>query len=270
MTTMEAEHAGYCDVVAATMSEAIEKLGYRNAEVIQTDLSAGESLVGILTSPVMNAILIVLGLAGVFYGVKTGHPGSISLMGLFAIAVFFGAQSLARLSGAIEIVMFIAGLGLIALEVFVVPGFGLPGIAGGFLVVASLFLSLVGDLSLVTYDSLAVPLYTLAAALVGVTVLFALMLHYLPSSPMFDKFVLKGGEGGSTPFLGNPELSQLLGKGGEALTTLRPAGMALIGTGRFDVIAQGEFIRAGEPVEVVRVEGRKIVVRRPSGEGGAG
>jgi membrane-bound serine protease (ClpP class) len=268
MTTLEAQHAGYCDVVAPTMSEALDKLGFTNAEIVRTDLSWSESLVGILTSPVMNGILIVLGLAGVFYGVKTGHPGSISLMGLFAIAIFFGAQSLARLSGAIEILMFIAGLGLIAIEVFVIPGFGIPGIIGGLLLVASLFLSLVGNFSLMTYDSLAVPLYTLAASLVGVTILFALMLHYLPNSAMFDRFVLKSADGSAVGYLAASELSHLLGHVGEAVTTLRPAGLAHIGSGRFDVIAQGEFIRAGEPVEVIRIEGRKIVVRRLTGAEG--
>jgi membrane-bound serine protease (ClpP class) len=200
-----------------------------------------------------------------FYGIKTGHLGTVTAVGVVAMGLFFGAQYLADLSSLIEVAMFIIGIGLIALEIFVIPGFGIAGILGAVMIVASLFLALIGNFDLVSMDSVAVPLYTLAASFVGLGILVGLMIHYLPGSGAFNKFVLNTSASSSSAGLVEGSvtvLHDLVGIDGQALTTLRPAGMAVIGNERFDVITEGEFISAGERVKVVRVEGRKIIVRR--------
>ena len=166
---------------------------------------------------------------------------------------------MADLASYIEVLMFIVGIVLLLLEIFVIPGFGAAGIIGTLLVVASLFLSLVSGFS---YDQILIPLYTLASAFVGLTVMVGLMIRYLPSSNAFNRFALNT----ALPSGGGDALSAsyqaLTGIEGAALTTLRPAGLAQIGQERYDVITEGEFIAAGESVRVVRVEGRKIIVRR--------
>jgi membrane-bound serine protease (ClpP class) len=128
--------------------------------------------------------------------------------------------------------------------------------------VSSLFLSLISNFNLLTVDSLTAPLYSLAASFVGLAILIALMIKYLPHSSAFNRLVLAGSEPASRGYVSAPDYGPLLGTDGAAITTLRPAGMAQLGSDRFDVITDGEYIRAGEAVKVIRVEGRKIVVRK--------
>lgn len=262
LTTEEALKLGYCDVEASTLPDALTRLGYGGARIVRTELEWGEHLVRFFTSPVVNSILIMFGLGGIIYGVKTGHFGVVTGAGVVAMTLFFGAQYLADLTNLIEVVMFVIGIGLIALEIFVIPGFGITGVIGFVMVIASLFLALIGNFDFVSLDSLAVPLYTLVASFIGLGILIALMIRYLPHSSAFNRFVLKGAETTSAGYIGVPDYRSLLGEEGEALTTLRPAGMALLGQERVDVITEGEYIGAGERVVVVRIEGRKIVVRR--------
>jgi membrane-bound serine protease (ClpP class) len=265
LTTEEALKVGYCDIEASSLEEALALFGYENPAIMRIDMNWGESLVRFFTSPVMNSILIMLGLGGLFYGIKTGHLGTVTVVGVAAMGLFFGAQYLADLTSLIEVALFIIGIGLIAMEIFVIPGFGIAGILGAVLIVASLFLALIGNFDLVSMDSVAVPLYTLAASFVGLAILVGLMIHYLPGSGAFNKFVLNTSSGSSSAGLVAAPvlvLHDLVGIEGQSLTTLRPAGMAVIGDERFDVITEGEFISAGERVKVVRVEGRKIIVRR--------
>jgi len=262
LTTEEAVKLGYCDAVAPTAEEALRAFGYGDVRIIETDYSWGESLVRFLTNPIMSSILIMLGLGGIFYAVKTGHVGSLAGVGIASIALFFGAQYLTDLATFVEVLMFIAGVALIVLEIFVIPGFGIAGISGAVLVVASLFLALVGNLDLLSSDSITAPLYTLAASFIGLTILVVLMFRYLPKSSAFNRFVLNTTPTAATGFVSVPDYRELVGSQGAALTTLRPAGVAQLGAERYDVITEGEYIHAGEQVKVVTVEGRRIVVRR--------
>lgn len=262
LTTTEATKVGYCDGVASTKEEAIAKAGYAGAEIVENDYAWSESLIRFLSLPVMNSLLIMLGLGGIFYTVKTGHFSSITGVGIMALTLFFGAQYMTDMASFIEVLLFVAGVVLILLEVFVVPGFGVTGISGAVLLVGSLFMSLVNNFELLTVDSMAIPLYTLAASFVGLVILIGLMVKYLPHSSAFNRFVLTAAQPASAGFVSAPDYQDLLGYDGAAVTTLRPAGVAQLGGDRFDVITDGEFIQAGESVKVVRVEGRKIIVRK--------
>lgn len=260
LTAEEAKAVGYCDAIAPTMEDALAQLGYGGAEIVRTDYAWGESLVRFFTNPVMSSILIMLGLGGLFFSVKTGHFSAITAVGLLSLALFFGAQYMADMATFLEVLMFVGGVALIIAEVFVIPGFGVAGISGILLLVGSLFLAMVNNFELLSSDSLAAPLYALGAALVGFAVIISLMFKYLPSTNAFNRIVLNTSQKASDGFVSAPNYEELLGFIGRAITTLRPAGMAQIGDERYDVITEGDFIQAGEPVKVVRVEGRKIVV----------
>jgi membrane-bound serine protease (ClpP class) len=122
---------------------------------------------------------------------------------------------------------------------------------------------LIGSLDLVTTDTLAAPIYALAGGLVGFCLLAWVMVRFLPNSSAFRRFALYGESVGSDAYA-LAELSrsrELLGKKGVVLTTLRPAGTALFDDEALDVLSEGSYVPAGEPVEIVKVEGRKVVVR---------
>lgn len=260
LTTEEAVRVNYCDVEASTLEAALAHFGFGGLPIVRTSLTWSEHLVAFLTSPMVSSILIMLGLGGLFYGIKTGHFGAVATIGLGSITLFFGAQYLAELANFLEILMFLAGIVLLAVEIFVIPGFGVVGILGIVMMVTSLFLALGGSFSTMTYDSLALPLYTLAASFVGLAIMISLMVRYLPSSSAFSHLVLQTPASSTSHEVA--ETRDLLGSEGRALTTLRPAGVALLRDERCDVITEGEYIAAGEAVRVVRVEGRKVVVRR--------
>jgi membrane-bound serine protease (ClpP class) len=262
LTTEEAMRVGYCDLRASSLDEALAKLGLAGRPVVHVTPSWSEHLVTFFTRPMVSSVLIMLGLGGLIFGIKTGHFGSVVTIGLGSLALFFGAQYLAELASFLEILMFLAGVVLLAIEVFVIPGFGIVGILGIVLMVTSLFLALGGSFSLITRDSLTIPLYTLAGSFVGLAILIALMIRYLPGSGAFNHLVLQTPVPAIATNRELAEVRELLGSEGRALTTLRPAGVALVRGERCDVITDGEYISAGEPVRVVRVEGRKVVVRR--------
>lgn len=265
LTTEEALRIGYCDAEAESIEEALGAFGYNDVELVTSEMNWAESLVRILTAPFFSSILIMLGLGGLFYAIKTGHFGSIAIVGISSIVLFFGSQYLVELANVLEIVMFAVGVILIIAEIFVVPGFGIAGVSGIILIVASLFLALIGSFDLLE-TSLAGPLYTLAGAFAGLGILVWLMVKYLPNSSSFRRFVLYGESVGGNDDTPEKDFARaLLGVQGEALTTLRPAGVATFAGERVDVVSDGDFIRAGEHVKVVRVEGRKVVVRRESG-----
>lgn len=261
LTTDEAVRLGFCDLKASSLDQIFRAFGYGNPRVIERPVEWGENIFLTLTSPFISALLITLGLAGLFYGVKTGHIGTISITGLCCIAAFFGIQYTVDMAGLLELLLFIVGGGLIAVEIFVIPGFGVTGVLGIVMMFSGIFLALVGNrFDLISPETITKPLATMAGSMVALAVLVGLMLKYLPSSPMFKHLVLQNTARNSHPT--SRSYQEYLGQTGTALSILRPAGIALLGDNRVDVITEGEFINPGEPLEVIRVEGAKVIVRR--------
>lgn len=261
LSAAQASSVGYTDVQAESIEEALAALGYRDVVLRQTGPLWSESLLGVLSLPFASAVLIILGLGGIFYTIKSGHLGLFSAVGVGAITLFFGVQYEADLATLVEVLLFLLGVGLIIAEVFVIPGFGVAGVSGAALVVASLFLALTGDVELLSFDSIRVPLFTLAASFAGVLILISLMIRYLPSSRAFNRLVL-GTSMATSVLPAGATYAGLVGLTGQSLTTLRPAGVAQIGDERYDVVTTGGYIQAGEPVVVVRVDGLRIIVER--------
>ncbi|MGE3800741.1 MAG: nodulation protein NfeD [Candidatus Kapaibacterium sp.] len=263
LTSEEAHAIGYCDTIVGSVEDALAAFGYRDVVMKNDGMNWAEFLVRHLTSPFISSILIMLGMGGLFYAIKTGHLGTISIIGVSSLVLFFSAQYLVDLADAIEIALFVLGVILLFVEIFVIPGFGIAGISGILLMVSSLFLALIGNIDGVAFDNLSAPLYTLAGSFVGFGLIAWMMVKFLPNSSMFRRFALFGESVGSGDGLTGPSLQDvLLGEFGSAVTTLRPAGVAMVNGEQYDVVSDGEFITAGEPIQVVYIEGRKIVVRR--------
>ncbi len=165
------------------------------------------------------------------------------------------------LAASWEIALFIIGIILIALEVFVIPGFGVAGITGGLLAIGSLGAMLVGNVGF----GFPVGSFRDASEVLAVTmVLFAFVvaaaLHYLPRTARFGHLVLADQSPSPEP-IGSERTSQpTVGTTGITITPLRPSGVANLLDQRVDVVAQGVFVDSGEPVRVVEVEGSRIVV----------
>lgn len=201
--------------------------------------------------PQVKAVLLTVIILGILTEVKTAGAGIAGGIAIIAAAALFGMNFVSGAGSWLEVLLFILGMGLLILEVFV-PGFGLFGIAGILSMLASFYFVLGANVSALNW---------LAVSIVAALTIFALLIKYLPSNPAWNLFVLKDKQENSEGYSVTPDLTQYAGKAGVAVTTLRPAGIALIDGARIDVVTFGDYIDAGTNIVVVRVEGSKIFVK---------
>ena len=201
--------------------------------------------------PQVKAVLLTIIILGILTEVKTAGAGIAGGIAIIAAAALFGMNFVSGVGSWLEVLLFIVGMGLLILEVFI-PGFGIFGIAGIVSILASFYFVLGGNAAAVNW---------LAVSIVAALVIFALLIKYLPSNPAWNLFVLKDKQENSEGYSVTPDMTQYAGKTGIALTTLRPAGIALIDGVRADVVTFGDYIDAGTDIVVVRVEGSKIFVK---------
>ncbi|MGB5530322.1 MAG: NfeD family protein, partial [Ignavibacteriaceae bacterium] len=214
-----------------------------------------------LNNSIISSILIMIGIFGLFAEIKSPGWGVPGTAGLIALALFFGSSYILQLASVIEILMFVVGLGLLLLEIFVIPGFGIAGISGIILVIASIFFSMVGENPFIDSDAVSNAIVRLSFGLLAAIVLLFLLARFLPKSNLFKKFILSEEEKAAEGYTSRTSLSELLGAEGVALTTLRPAGTAEFNGKRVDVVTDSEYIEHGKPVIVTAVEGMRVVVR---------
>ena len=192
LTASEAVDVGFADTLVSELADLVPAFGYQQATFEEILISDGESVVRFLSHPVVGSILMMLGLGGVFYIVKTGSLGPIALIGVGALGLFFGGQYLAGFSTFTEMLLFAGGVLLIVLEIFVIPGFGVAGVLGFALMVAGLFLSSAAPGAFDNIDALSVPMTMISAALIGFCLLVWAMYRFLPNSSRFRRLALFG------------------------------------------------------------------------------
>jgi membrane-bound serine protease (ClpP class) len=260
LTAEEAERVGYAQTVD-DFDDVLARIGHAGATVHRTDTNWAESVVRILTHPLVAPMLLSLGFLGIIVELKTPAFGLAGLFGLGSLGLFFGSHYLVGLAGLEEVLLLLLGLVLIGVEIFVIPGFGIAGVLGALALGSSVFLSLVSHWSSAAQIGQAAGVLALAGIVV-VVVGWALIRH-LPRSGRFAKSGLMLGEATSreTGYLSADLRSELIGATGVAVTDLRPAGAARFGDERVDVVADSNWISAGTPVRIVRSDGYRHVVQ---------
>jgi membrane-bound serine protease (ClpP class) len=265
LTTTEALEHKVADFRADSLEAVLTRLELGNAEVRRVSENWAEQLVRFLTHPVLSSLLMTVGMLGIIVELRTPGFGVPGALGITSLVLFFWGHWLVRLAGWEEILLVSAGLVLLAIELFVTPGFGVIGVAGIAAILAGLILSLIGagaTTEMVIGATARVALSLLVAVAASVA-----LLRLLPRLPFGRRLVLDTGLTTDTGYASAPEEDrQWLGKQGTALSPLRPAGIADLGGNRMDVVSQGEWIEAGTPIEVIRVDGNRIVVRQVRGQ----
>jgi membrane-bound serine protease (ClpP class) len=261
LTTSEAIKYKVAELTADTVDAALAAAGVPGAEVRRASQTWAETLVRFLTHPVVSSLLMTVGLLGLLVEIRTPGFAAPGTIGLLALGLFFWGHWIVQLAGWEELLLVSIGAALIALEVFVIPGFSVAGIAGIVVVVAGLGMTLVGA-------GATVSVVITALGRVALSILLAMagalaLLRVLPQLPFGRQLVLDAGIPANLGYVSAPERdSRLLGRTGTALSPLRPAGIAAIDGIRVDVVSDGGFIDAGTPIEVTRVEGNRVVVQR--------
>jgi membrane-bound serine protease (ClpP class) len=262
LTTEEALKYKMADFKANNLNEVLKDFNLQNADIVRVDVNWAEDVVKFLNNPIVSSILIMIGFFGLIAEIKTPGWGAPGTVGLIALVLFFGSSYIVELASAVDIILFVIGIILLALEIFVIPGFGIAGIAGIILIFASLFLSLVPSGPLMDFDSISVAIIQLTGAIVAAFILILILAKYLPKSRTFSKLILADEERAEQGFVSYPSEKELVGQEGIALSTLRPAGTAEFNGKRYDVMADWEYIEKGSKIVVLRVEGVKVVVKK--------
>lgn len=255
LVSLSAEQAIQWEMADKIVKDADELLPFlelHNATVKQVELTPSEKLARLITSPYVIPILLLIGIGGLAIELFTpgfGLPGGI---GITALGLYFFGHYLAGFAGAETMVLFALGLLFLLIELFV-PGFGIFGILG--------LIALVAAVISAAFDPLYGFTSVLGAALItGIGILIAIKVF--GARGKWKRFILENvqkNEAGYVAFQGRKEL---LGEQGITVTPLRPAGAAQIAGTRYDVVSEGRMIPSGITVQVVRVEGARIVVRQ--------
>ena len=261
LTTEEALKLKLADFRAQSIEEALEHLGLAGAEIRRTTENWAESLVRFLTHPIVSSLLMTVGMLGIIIEIRTPGFGIPGALGISSLALFFWGHWLVQLAGWEELLLFGTGLVLLFLETFVIPGFGIAGIAGIGALLAGLSLSMIGGGA--TWEYILRAMAHVVISLLIAVVASLLMLRWLPRLPFGRQLILETGLPTGQGYASAPETDvSWLGKEGTAISPLRPAGIAEIEGQRLDVVSDGEFIESGAAIIVTRVDGNRIVVRR--------
>ncbi len=270
MSASEAHAYGFSRGVVADEHGLSERYGLTS--VTRIDPLWSETLALWMTSMWVRGFLLVIIMLGAYVEFHTPGVGVPGLVALIALAVFVGAPYLAGLANVWEILFIVVGFLLVALEVLVIPGFGVAGISGIILVIIGLLATFVPD-----EPGRSVPLYipslpsslhylkiammTLVSSMVASLIGMVMLSRYLPHMPVFRRFVPANPTPSEVatddPYRGLARVGDV----GETAGPLHPAGKARFGSQLVDVVTQGEYLSTGVQVEVIERRGNRVVVR---------
>lgn len=264
LTTEEALKLKVADLQANSIEALLKELNILDTELRSFTPNWAEEVVRFLTHPVVSSLLVSVAMLGIFLELRTPGFGAPGVIGLSSLSLFMWGHWLVQLAGWEELLLALLGVFLFALELFVIPGFGIVGILGLLALLGALVMSTLGAGSHSGFVLWAVVRMGFSVALA--IVLTALFLKFLPKLPIGRKLILSTALETSDGFYSAPPTDyQWLGRTGLAHSTLRPAGIADFQGHRVDVVSDGEFIDAGAPIRVLHVDGNRIVVQRDLG-----
>jgi membrane-bound serine protease (ClpP class) len=255
LTADEAQRAHFIDAVEPTLKAALARFGLAAAPVESAQYTLGEEVARFATNPDVSGLLLSIGFLGLLIEMQTLH-GIAGLIGISALALFFGTHVYAGFSNSLVIVLGVAGILGILFELHVLPGQGIAGGLGALALLAAIVLSFGPAFIFVAVQALAI-------AIVLTAICFALATRVYPENAFVARFAFAGVQG--PDYVASAARRELLGRTGIASSYLRPAGVATIDGQRIDVLTEGEFVTAGTEIRVTRVEGARIFVRPVSG-----
>ena len=252
LTSKEALEHGIADLVSDDYDEMLAHFGIANANIIPVEEGLQVKLAKLISKPYISSLLLTLGLVGLVIEILTpgfGIGGTISIIGF---GLFFGGNILAGNSNWTSLALFATGLLLLVVE-GIVPGFGLPGIAGIIFVTGGTVLAM---------GSFSSAIASLSIAIILTTIVTVILLKLGFRSKLLDRVVLKAEHNKERGYLSVDSSDIYLNKKGISITELRPSGFIEIDGKRLDALSDGSFIPKDVQIEIFRVEGSKIFVRR--------
>lgn len=252
LTAEEALKVGYADHLAAGLDGVLDYVGAKGDTVIEFTPTAAEKLAQILTSQTVSTLLLLIGIAGLSIELFVPGFGIPGILGLAGFGLYFFGHYIAGFAGIEDIVLFFVGVILMIVEIFV-PGFGIIGLTG--------IACLIGSVVMASFNT-EQALVSLGIALLAAIVVVVVVARIFKHRGVWNRFILRDEQKNELGYTSAPSRGELVGKRGQALTPLRPAGTVLIAGMRVDAVTEGEFIGKDAPIVVGKVEGMRVVVRQ--------
>lgn len=245
-----------------TLDALIEKLVGSGAYKTVIEPTGAEKLATWINA--LNWLWLIIGVAGIYIEFKTPGFGLPGLVGILAFALYFFGSYIAGLSGLEWPALFLVGLVLVVLELFVFPGTILLGMAGALLMIVTIVMAMVdmypGNPRLPNLPQLELPLRTLGIAGVGSIVTVLILSRVLPKTSFYGVLVTQSVSGVRSVEADAQMQTSRIGREGVTISVLRPGGKAMFGDEVLDVITQGEMLPKGTRVRIVGHSAKEAVV----------
>jgi len=242
----------------ASLDAMLDKLGLTHAQKRVMEVTAAEKLARLIAG--IAPILMMIGLGGIWLEIKTPGFGIFGIAGVTCLLLFFFGHHIAGLAGMEDFLVFFTGVALLAIEVFVIPGFGVAGISGLILIFFSLINAMVehvpGKWRPVSFspEAFSLPLLKVTLSFLGALVLMVIVGKFIPKTKLFQNLML------ATISPSAATNDNLLGLEGRSHSDLRPGGTAYFDDQKIDVVTLGDYIPRDTPIRIVEVHGNRIIV----------
>jgi membrane-bound serine protease (ClpP class) len=259
----------------ASLDDLLKELGYGDAIRVDVKASGAETL-GFWINAI-SPLLLIIGVIGLYIEFKTPGFGLPGIVGIAAFALYFLGGYVAGFSGLEWMVVFVAGLILVALELFVFTGTLALGITGSLLMILAIVMALVDiyprtpetpasglpgfpALPALTVADFNRSLLVLSTALVGTTLSILVLRRFMPKTAVYHALVSTSASGMATISDQEKKRSALVGSVGVTLSSLRPSGKAQFGDEILDVMTEGDMAAKGQKVRIVGFSATGAVV----------
>jgi len=271
-TTEEAIEHGYCEKMANDRQAVLHAAGLEGSTIVEQELNWVDRFINFLVNPVVSGILIMCIVGGLYFEFQSPGLGLPIIIAIAGALLFFAPHYLEGLAAHWEILVFLAGVILLMLEIFVVPGFGVTGISGIVLIFASLILTMVFNVGFHFQFDPSLD----AAAQIGkstVIVITSVVCGFFLSLWLSKKIITAETRFGTMALKTNLDTDQgftaqdmrmqaYVGRTGTAATFMRPAGKVNIDDELLEATAEHGLIEKGEEIVVTRFENAQLFVKK--------
>ncbi|MDO6388569.1 NfeD family protein [Pontibacter sp. BT731] len=255
LTTSEAIQHGFSEGQANNIEDVLQKLNLQDAEIIRYELSTTNKVISFFLNPVISGILILIIIGGLWFELQTPGVGFPLIAAIIAGVLYLTPFYLNGLAEHWEVLLFIVGLVLIGLEVFVIPGFGVAGISGITLVFLSLLLIMVNnqafDFTFVSSERLMESLVSVLLGMISAVIIVMLTWNRVLGSRALRRVTLVNTFDSKEGYRSSHSAEHLIGKTGIAYTRMAPSGRIMIDDNVYDAQARDGFIEKGDSVQVI-------------------
>ena len=266
LTPEEAIAVGYCEGKAESVDEAVRTVVGGNEFIVKNmedDMTWLDRLIQLLLNPLLQSIFMMMIIGGIFVEIRTPGIGLPLVTAIVGALLYFAPLYVEHLAASWEILLFVIGLILIALEIFVIPGFGVAGISGIVAVVTALAFAMIDNAELLRWDGtinlqpllrpVAIVIFSITAAVFG----SVWLVRRLYATRTFDTIALRQEMKASEGFTGVVSgLEHFIGDELEVFADLKPSGKVKGTDGRVyeAILAFGGYAEKGSLVKVLRTE----------------